>query len=82
MDNSLELMIVVGRRRFTSGHLTVEGEEEDRNIYGRTKRWTSWEVILSQSRDHAVYGVKIWIRTTGCDTDSIPDGEAILGQCM
>ena len=30
MDISLELKIVVGRR-FTNGHHTVGGEEEDRN---------------------------------------------------
>ena len=36
MDIALEWMIVVGRR-FTSVHRTVGGEEEDRNIHGRTK---------------------------------------------
>jgi hypothetical protein len=36
MDTSLEWMIVIDRRRFTSGYPTV-GEEEDCNKYGRTK---------------------------------------------
>ena len=43
MDTSLEWKIVVGQRRFTSGHRTVGGEEEDRNNHGETKWWTSWE---------------------------------------
>jgi hypothetical protein len=30
MDTSLEWKIVVGRRRFTSGHRTEEGDEEKR----------------------------------------------------
>ena len=34
MDTSLERKINVGQRRFTSGHHTVEGEEEDRNNHG------------------------------------------------
>ena len=33
MDASLEWKIPVGRRRFTSGQLTVGGEEKDRNIH-------------------------------------------------
>ena len=37
MDTSLEEKIVVGQRRFTSGHRTVGGEEEDRNNHGGTK---------------------------------------------
>ena len=37
MDTPLELKIVVGQRKLTSGHRTVEGEEEDRNNHGRTK---------------------------------------------
>ena len=36
MDTSLEWKIVVGQRRFTSGHHMV-GEEGDRNNHGRTK---------------------------------------------
>ena len=43
MDTFLEWKIVVGRRRFTSGHRTVGGEEEDRNNYGGTKWRTSWK---------------------------------------
>ena len=42
MDTSLEWKIVVGQIRFTSEHST-EGEEEDSNNHGRTKRSTSWE---------------------------------------
>ena len=34
---SLEWMIVTGRRRITSGHRTIGGEEEDRNNHGGTK---------------------------------------------
>ena len=41
MDTSLEWMVVIGQRRFTSGHHTVGGEEEDHNNHGRTKAWTS-----------------------------------------
>ena len=37
IDVSLEWKIVVGRRRFTSGHRMVGGEEEDRNDHGSTK---------------------------------------------
>ena len=37
MDTSLEWKIVVGERRYTSGHRTVGGEEEDRNNHGGTK---------------------------------------------
>ena len=37
MDIFLEWKIVVGQRRFTSGHRTVGGEEEDRNNRGGTK---------------------------------------------
>ena len=33
----LEWKIVVGRRRFTSGHRTVGEEEEDRNYHGGTR---------------------------------------------
>ena len=36
MDTSLEWKIVVGQRRFTSGHRTV-GEEKDRNDHGGTR---------------------------------------------
>ena len=36
MDTSLEWKIVVGQRRFASGHRMV-GEEEDRNNNGGTK---------------------------------------------
>ena len=36
METSLEWKIVVKRRRFTSGHSTIGGEEEDRNNHGRT----------------------------------------------
>ena len=43
MDISLELKIVVGQRRFTSGHRIVERDEEDRNNNERTKRRTSRE---------------------------------------
>ena len=32
MDTSLEWKIVVDQKRFTSGHRTVGGEEEDRNM--------------------------------------------------
>ena len=37
MDTSLQWMIVVSRKVFTSGHRTVGGEEEHRNNHGRTK---------------------------------------------
>ena len=37
MVTSLEWKIVVGQRKFTSGHRMVEGEEEDRNNHGGTK---------------------------------------------
>ena len=37
MDTCLEWKIVVGQRRFTSGHRMVGGEEEDSNNNGRTK---------------------------------------------
>ena len=37
MDTLLEWKIVVGRRRFTSGHRTVGEEEEDRNYHGGTR---------------------------------------------
>ena len=40
MDTFLEWKIVVGERRFTSGHRTVGGEKEDHNNHGGTKRWT------------------------------------------
>jgi hypothetical protein len=32
----LRMKIVVGQRRFTCGHRTVEGEEKDRNNHGGT----------------------------------------------
>ena len=41
MDTSVEWKIVVGQRRFTSAHRTVE--EEDLNNNGGTKWRTSWE---------------------------------------
>ena len=37
MDTSLEWKIVVSQTRFTGGHRTVGGEEEDRNNHGITK---------------------------------------------
>ena len=37
-DMSLGWMRIVGQRRFARGHHTVEGEEEDCNNRGRTKR--------------------------------------------
>ena len=37
MDTFLEWKIVVGQRRFTSGHRTVGEEEEDRNYHGGTR---------------------------------------------
>ena len=37
MDTSLEWKIVVCRRRFTSGHRMIGGEEKDRNNHGGTK---------------------------------------------
>ena len=37
MDKILESMIVVGQRRFASGHSTVGEEEEDRNYHGGTR---------------------------------------------
>ena len=37
MDTSLERKIIFGQRRFTSGHRTVGGDEEDRNSHGKTK---------------------------------------------
>ena len=37
MDASLEWEIVFGRRRFTSGHRTVGGEEEDHNNHGKPR---------------------------------------------
>ena len=37
VHTSLEWKIVVGQRRFTSGHRTVGGEEENRSNHGRTK---------------------------------------------
>ena len=43
MVTSLEWKIVIGLRRFTSGH-RIEGEVEDRNNHGRTKTRTSLEV--------------------------------------
>ena len=36
-DTSLEWKIVVGQRRFTSGHYTIGGEEEDYNNHGGIK---------------------------------------------
>ena len=36
MDTSFEWKIVVGQRRFASGHRTVE-EEEDHNNHEKTK---------------------------------------------
>ena len=39
----MECKILVYRTRFTSGHLAVGGEEEDRNNHRRTKWKTSWE---------------------------------------
>ena len=38
----LEWKIVVGQRRFTSGHRTVGEEEDDRNYHEGTRRRTSW----------------------------------------
>ena len=35
--DTLEWKIVVGQRRFTSGHRTVGGEEEDRKNHGGTR---------------------------------------------
>ena len=40
MVTSLEWKIVIGLRRFTSGH-RMEGEVVDRNNHGRTKTQTS-----------------------------------------
>ena len=37
MDTFLEWKIVVDRRKFTSGHRPVGGEEEDSNNHVRTK---------------------------------------------
>jgi hypothetical protein len=37
METSLEWNIVVGQRKYTSGHRMVGGEEEDRNNHGSTK---------------------------------------------
>ena len=37
MDTSLLWKIVFGQRRFTSGHRTVGGEEEDHNNHGGTQ---------------------------------------------
>ena len=37
MDTFLEWKIVVGRRKFTSGHRAVGEEEEDRNYHGGTR---------------------------------------------
>jgi len=37
MDTSLEWKMAIGQRRFTSGHRTVGGEEEDCNSHGGTK---------------------------------------------
>ena len=47
MDIFLEWKIVVGQRRFTSGHRTVGREVEDLNNHGRTKWRTSWEAETS-----------------------------------
>ena len=43
MDTSLELKIVIDQRRFTGGHRTVGGEEEERYNHGITKWQTSGE---------------------------------------
>ena len=40
---TLEWNIVVGQKRFTNGHRTLGGEDEDRNYHGRTKWRTSLE---------------------------------------
>ena len=37
MDTFLEWKTVLGQKRFTSGHRTVGGEEEDCNKHGITK---------------------------------------------
>ena len=47
MDTFLEWKIVVGQRRFTSGHSMVGGEEEDRNNRGGTK----WQFIKSRNME-------------------------------
>ena len=65
MDTFLEWKIVVGRRRLTSGHRTVGGEEEDRNNHEGTMKsrkagtwkniWIFSYLILWQSKDLKLY---------------------------
>ena len=61
MDTSLEV-----KRRFTTGHLTVGGEEEDRKKkHGRTKLRISWEAKTRKKiwQEIGIFGV--WERIDG-----------------
>ena len=59
----IRMDVVVDWRRFTSGHRTVGGEEDDRNNNRRTKWRTSWEAWtwkkIRQKID--IFGVWEWI---------------------
>ena len=59
----LEWKIVVGRRRFTSGHRTVGEEEEDRNYHGGTRWRTSWRAEAWKRiwRRIDIFGVWEWM---------------------
>ena len=49
-------------KRFTSGHRTVGGEEEDHNTQGRTKWRTSWEAETWRNiRQMDIFGVWEWM---------------------
>ena len=62
MDTFLEWKIVFGESRFTSGHRTVGGEEENRNNHGRIKRRTSWEAeTWKKWQKIDIFGVWEWI---------------------
>ena len=50
MDTSLEWKIVIGRRRFVSGHSTLEGEEES---------WKNQVIDFMRRRDMADLNVGI-----------------------
>ena len=52
MDAYLEWMIIVGQRRFTSGHRTVREEEEDHNNHGGTK-WRNFLRSKNMEEDMA-----------------------------
>ena len=58
VDIFLEWKIVVGQRWFTSGHRTVEGEEEARKIHGGTIWLTLWEA--ETWKKIGIFGVWEW----------------------